>query len=281
MRVELLVKGPNSAPKTLIRPSRVTVNEGETAVLRCDISGEAPMRIKWLKHGGVLPGTAVVRGNNLEIKKTTIRERGRYVCSATNKYGSASAIGSLFVNEDTSALPSVTIQPSGKVISVMEGKTLNLICEVSNKVTVESVRWTRQSKGVVLRREYQLTLEKIKIEDTDIYVCIVKAEKGESKASVSVVVQRNDILPKVRVRPNQVRTREGATVTIECKVSSTLPTTVTWRRADGSPLSERYSIKDEVLSIRNVQKNDEGTYICVAKNDFGASKATVELAVHI
>ena len=57
------------------------------------------MRIKWLKHGGVLPRTAVVKGNNLEIKKTTIRERGRYVCTATNKYGSASAIGSLFVNK--------------------------------------------------------------------------------------------------------------------------------------------------------------------------------------
>ena len=88
----------------------------------------------------------------------------------------------------------MTIQPSGKVISVMEGKTLNLICEVSDKSRVESVRWTRQSKGVVLRQEYKLSLEKIKIEDTDIYECIVKAEKGESKASVSVVVQSKYIL---------------------------------------------------------------------------------------
>ena len=71
----------------------------------------------------------------------------------------------------------------------MEGKTLNLLCDVSGKATVKSVRWTRQSKRVVLSREYQLNLVKIKTEDTGIYECSVQVEKGESKASVSVVVQ--------------------------------------------------------------------------------------------
>ncbi len=94
-----LTTGPNSAPMTYMRPSRVTVDEGETAVLRCDVSGEEPVQIKWHKQVGALPRRAVVKRNNLEIKKTTIRERGRYICTATNKYGQASAIGSLFVNE--------------------------------------------------------------------------------------------------------------------------------------------------------------------------------------
>ena len=57
------------------------------------------MQVEWIKTGGILPRTAVVRRNILEIKKTTIRERGRYVCTATNKYGQASAIGRLFVNK--------------------------------------------------------------------------------------------------------------------------------------------------------------------------------------
>ena len=95
----ILTKGPNSAPKAYIRPNRVTVDEGETAVLRCDISGEEPMQIKWIKNGGILSRTAVVKRNILEIRKTTIQERGRYVCTATNKYGQASAIGRLFVNK--------------------------------------------------------------------------------------------------------------------------------------------------------------------------------------
>ncbi len=82
------------------------------------------------------------------------------------------------------------------------------------------------------------------------------------------------------MRPsNYVTTKPGKSVTFECKVSSTLPVTVTWSKADGSSLDQNYLIKDAVLLIRNVRKKDEGTYICVAENVFGASKATVELAI--
>ena len=81
------------------------------------------------------------------------------------------------------------------------------------------------------------------------------------------------------MRPSHVTLIPGKSVTIECKVSSTLPVTVTWIRADGSPIDESYLVKDTVLLIRNVKTDDEGTYICVGKNKFGASKATVELSV--
>ena len=88
-----------------------------------------------------------------------------------------------------SVLPEVTIRPSGKVISVMEGKTLHLMCEIAGKDEVKSVQWTRQSKQGVLSHDFELELVKIKIGDTGIYECSVTTEKGESKASVSIVVQ--------------------------------------------------------------------------------------------
>ena len=97
------------------------------------------------------------------------------------------ALYTVFV--DKSVLPEVIIKPSGKVISVMEGKTLNLICEVADKNKVKSVKWTRQPKRAVLSRDSVLKLVKIKTEDTGIYECSAKTEKGEAKASVSVVVQ--------------------------------------------------------------------------------------------
>lgn len=91
--------GPNSSPKANIRPRHVTVTEGEDAILRCDVSGEEPIDIRWQKRGGELSRTAMVRRNYLEIKKTTVRDRGHYRCTVKNKYGQASALGSLFVNE--------------------------------------------------------------------------------------------------------------------------------------------------------------------------------------
>ena len=81
------------------------------------------------------------------------------------------------------------------------------------------------------------------------------------------------------MEPSYVTTRPGKSVTIVCKVSSSLPATVTWSRADGLPLNRNYLLKDRVLSIPSARKKDEGTYICVVENVFGASKATVELVV--
>lgn len=97
--IDLFTSGPNSLPKAYIRASRVTVDEGQTAFLHCDVTGDRPMDITWRKYGGTLSRTAVMKENYLEIKRTTIRDRGRYVCTATNRYGNGSAIGSLYINK--------------------------------------------------------------------------------------------------------------------------------------------------------------------------------------
>lgn len=77
----------------------MTIDEGQTVVLRCDVSGEEPMNIAWRKSGGMLPRLATVKRNYLEIRKATIQEQARYVCTAKNRYGQASAFVSLFVNQ--------------------------------------------------------------------------------------------------------------------------------------------------------------------------------------
>ena len=71
----------------------------------------------------------------------------------------------------------------------------------------------------------------------------------------------------------------GNNVSLQCKVSSIHPVTVTWSRTDGVPLSENYLINNTVLLIPNVKTKDEATYVCLGENAFGASKATVELTI--
>lgn len=89
----------------------------------------------------------------------------------------------------------------------------------------------------------------------------------------------NNILPRVQVEPNNISVRQGAEVTLICKTSSQLPVTISWSRADKSPLDENHSTRRNVLVIRNIKNDDQGTYICLARNSFGASKATAELTV--
>lgn len=71
----------------------------------------------------------------------------------------------------------------------MEGKSLFLTCEVASKDKPRSVMWKRQSGRGFLSDNFELQLLNLKIEDTGVYECSVVTEKGESKASVSVVVQ--------------------------------------------------------------------------------------------
>ena len=89
-----------------------------------------------------------------------------------------------------SSLPEVSIKPSGKVLSVMEGEALYLLCKVSGDEELESVKWSRRSTPSVLSDNVVLKLTKVKVEDTGVYECSVKTKHGQNKAIVSVVVQR-------------------------------------------------------------------------------------------
>ena len=73
--------------------------------------------------------------------------------------------------------------------------------------------------------------------------------------------------------------QRGGKANFVCRTSSQLPVTITWSREDGSPLGRNHATRQNHLVIRDITEEDGGTYICLARNRFGASKATAELAV--
>lgn len=86
---------------------------------------------------------------------------------------------------------------------------------------------------------------------------------------------------------------EGGKIKLKCKVTGAKDpdhnrTLTAWRK-DGapprnsiirkSPVWDRFKVKNgEYLRIRNVQKQDGGTYWCIAKNQHGMVHAIIELA---
>ena len=52
-----------------------------------------------------------------------------------------------------------------------------------------------------------------------------------------------------------------------------------WTREDGQPMSRRVSVKGKRLKIKGVQKEDEGTYVCTARNVYGFETASARLTV--
>ena len=88
------------------------------------------------------------------------------------------------------------------------------------------------------------------------------------------------MLPEVDVWPSYLEVKLGDHATFTCKADSKYPVTVYWVRADKARFGNNHVVKDNVLTIRNVRRKDQGTYVCLATNRFGSSKATADLEIN-
>lgn len=87
----------NTAPATILRPSRreLTGVIGQTLEMRCNV--RATQAVVWTKDGGVPPRHALVFGPILTILNLQSNDAGRYVCESqdTSEYIDLSVEGNL------------------------------------------------------------------------------------------------------------------------------------------------------------------------------------------
>ena len=71
----------------------MTVNEGQTAILKCTADGHPPPKVTWSKMNSSLPAGRHVMGHSsaLIIKNVKPEDSGVYSCSAKYLLGSANA----------------------------------------------------------------------------------------------------------------------------------------------------------------------------------------------
>lgn len=72
---------------------------------------------------------------------------------------------------------------------------------------------------------------------------------------------------------------EGQYATFYCFAGGKQRPRMAWTRRDGKPLSRRVVVSGKVLLIRRVKKEDEGDYVCTARNAYGFETATSQLIV--
>ena len=88
-----------SAPSLLQSPVSTTVNESDTAVLKCTVDGNPPPQVTWSKLNSSLPvGRHVVESSGaLTVKNVRPGDDGVYSCRAVNLLGNANAAAKLTV----------------------------------------------------------------------------------------------------------------------------------------------------------------------------------------
>ena len=88
-----------SAPSLLQRPVETTVNEGQTAMLKCTAHGNPPPQVTWSKLNSSLSvGRHVVESSGaLIVKDVRPGDDGVYSCRAKNLLGSVNTTVKLIV----------------------------------------------------------------------------------------------------------------------------------------------------------------------------------------
>ncbi|NXU57677.1 SN protein, partial [Turnix velox] len=215
----------------------------------------------------------------LEIHDVGPQDSGLYRCVASNAYGNATATKA-FVARATEIL----IQPSAEV---QEGAAVTLTCLGAGGASEETYSWYRNSRWLQKSSTPTLHFPSIHGEDTGTFQCRVQSRTGsDTSEAVSLRVL---FPPRQPVMSSFLETQSGHLGIIQCTVESDPEANLTlWRGEDviactwGCPTAPNPRIQATLsynslkVEIRDMVVEDEGTYVCWARNSQGNSSATMD-----
>ncbi|KAI4795897.1 hypothetical protein KUCAC02_029578 [Chaenocephalus aceratus] len=279
------------SPAFSTKPEPQTGCVGKRALIQCEVTGSAPLKVVWLKDSRALPKVPThyhmsceKNKHTLEITRLEPSDRGLYVCQLSNSVGSAESGTELRVVERPSF-----VQPLGPMAAVV-GAPLHLEAQVDEDTGV-TVSWTRDGRKVHQSPDCKLSFEdkavtldiqKTTLRDCGSYVCTVTNEAGSASCATSVKVQEPPVFVK-RLEASSAW-RQGSTARLQCSVKGSPELHTSWF-FDNSQLSAggRYeiSLKDGVttLEIKDVTLSDSGSFTCEVLNESGCESCSTKVTV--
>nr|XP_034180399.1 lachesin-like isoform X1 [Osmia lignaria] len=294
----------------------LTVPLGRDATFTCLVKHLGGYRVGWVKadtkaiqaiHDHVITHNKRVSVShsdhtmwNLHIKGVQKEDEGLYMCQInTDPMKSQTGMLSIVVPPDF-----ISEETSSDII-VREGGQVKLTCRARG-VPPPRVLWRREDgKDIIIRKpfagnalnqkspvssvsEYQgeeLNMTKISRNEMGVYLCI--ASNGIPPTVSKRIFINVHFVPVIHV-PNQlVGAPLGTDVVLECFVEAS-PKSINYWVKDNAMIisSQQHDVQTiekpqfevrMVLTIRNLQKNNVGTYKCVAKNSLGDVESSIRL----
>ncbi|XP_038214402.1 Down syndrome cell adhesion molecule-like protein Dscam2 isoform X25 [Zerene cesonia] len=277
-----------------VRPMKKRpVVAGDTLIAHCPVAGYPIDSIVWERDGRVLPinrkqkvfpnGTLVIE--NVE----RMSDQATYTCVAKNSQG-YSARGQLELQ--VMVVPQVTPFDFGEE-TLNAGDTVSLTCTVGKGDLPLKIHWQlnnaqlNSGNGVLINRNGKrisiLSIENVQHEHIGNYTCIAENEAGRSSHSALLNV---NVPPRWILEPTDKAFAQGSDAKVECKADGFPKPQVTWKRAEGDtpgdykdlkPNNPNVKVEDGTLTISNIQKTNEGYYLCEAVNGIGSGLSAVIL----
>ncbi|KAK5871231.1 hypothetical protein PBY51_004123 [Eleginops maclovinus] len=274
------------APSVEIHPQGKGFSQGEEIRLVCSASGSPPPQLFW-SHGNMFltnrPRLSLTQHGVLTIRGALPEDAGNYTCLATNEAGTASQTVSLTFAE----VPRITV--AQQVVLVSVGGNATLECQATG-VPPPLVHWFKGELEVgsalfVEQDVHRGTLHIRGVQEVDAgqYSCVASSPAGTTAGTVILEV---GVGPLFSEAPIDVTASVGENITLPCTARGAPQPSVTWRREDGRQIltradshSRKMQLESGHLLIQSVWLDDEGLYICEAKNQFGTIKTEARVGV--
>ncbi|XP_071567228.1 Down syndrome cell adhesion molecule 1 isoform X19 [Temnothorax nylanderi] len=267
---------------------------GETLRVTCPVAGYPIESIVWERDTRVLPinrkqkvfpnGTLIIE--NVE----RMSDQATYTCVARNAQG-YSARGTLEVQ--VMVAPQILPFAFGDEPASW-GELVSVTCSVTKGDQPIEITWTfngtpidsRDSDVVVAstnRKNSVLTIESVAARHAGDYTCTASNRVGATTHTAHLAV---NVPPRWILEPTDKAFAQGSDARVECKADGFPKPQVTWKRAAGDTPGDYtdlklsnpdISVEDGTLSINNIQKTNEGYYLCEAVNGIGSGLSAVIL----
>ncbi|XP_078367520.1 uncharacterized protein LOC144651454 [Oculina patagonica] len=264
-----------SAPSLLQRPVGMTVNESQTAILKCTVDGNPSPKVTWSKLNSSLPvGRHVVESSGaLIVKDVRPGDDGVYSCRAENLLGQVNASAKLTVQ-----FPPQLSLSSNRLIAE-EKQNVTIACTVSGQ-PLPGITWSRAEgslpEDITEVMNGTLTIFNATRKDAGIYICKAENILGSARDIVQLMTFSR-LLFKVRP-PQEVTPAIGFAVHLPCEAESDLRPTIVWTKDGKSSLPVGANVlQNGTLVISSSTKAHEGSYICKATNALTTIEAKVKI----
>ncbi|XP_063893548.1 cell adhesion molecule Dscam1 isoform X17 [Helicoverpa armigera] len=266
---------------------------GDNLIVHCPVAGYPIDSIVWERDNRVLPinrkqkvfpnGTLVIE--NVE----RMSDEATYTCVAKNSQG-YTAKGTLEVQ--VMVPPKIAPFIAGPEPAFL-GDYFALQCIVTHGDQPVLIDWTVNNQsaksipGVRVsnadRRSSVLTIESVDATHAGLFNCTASNAAGIVSHTTDLVVK---VPPRWIIEPTDKAFAQGSDAKVECKADGFPKPQVTWKRAEGDtpgdykdlkPNNPNVKVEDGTLTIANIQKTNEGYYLCEAVNGIGSGLSAVIL----
>ncbi|XP_040389437.1 basement membrane-specific heparan sulfate proteoglycan core protein isoform X14 [Cygnus olor] len=171
--------------------------------------------------------------------------------------------------------------------AVPQGSPVTLRCQASGNPPFY-YHWSREdgrplpSSAQSQRQGEELHFASIQPTEAGVYVCSCRNLQHSNASRAEVIVTETPTKPiTVTVEEKRVqRVKPGADVTFICTAKSKSPAyTLVWTRQNHGTLPSRAMDFNGILTIRNVQPEDAGVYVCTGSNMLDMDEGTATLYV--